>query len=511
MASTSFVQRMRDALGGKKDRNEKSVCALENDGDAPSAQAQGLSEASGIPVEVAVVITELINAHVRENRCDKALELVSGYQYLDRQLTDQPVPVAAAAELIAEAKKSLSAGKMKATDKHLSAALHAFDAEQPDGAERLAIAAIHSMRGDLARFQIDLRRATECYRLALEATPMDHPSLQVRYLNLQGISAFEAGDEVTAEKALTAACKILQRTPGATQDAVAETILNLGEFFMRIGRQNAAEPRFHKCLEMLEAYLGENDRALVRPLTLLAELYAERGQLYRAEPVFHRIITLVTRTDGGESRDLVEPMSQLATLYQNNDRAEEAVNLRQRVVAVMNHRHPQGHCRTADAQIDLGLLLQKLKRYEEAELAFTQAQAIRDQVLPPGEAGRAEPLLRLASLYLDMDQTQQALPMLERCLELLDSGLAADTEDKGEALALMAGLRQAAGRNVDAVPLYTRALKVQQAVLGERHLTVADTMERYANMLMVMDRTNEAEKMLEEVQSIREARGVVAA
>jgi tetratricopeptide (TPR) repeat protein len=185
-----------------------------------------------------------------------------------------------------------------------------------------------------------------------------------------------------------------------------------------------------------------------------AERYADAEQTYR------RVIAMREATLGPDDPEVAQVLNNLAVTYKRQERIPEAVDCLRRSLAIREAKLGPDHPNVGLVLNNLGNCLRNEKKYAEAEAALTRARAILET--PPHEA----------------------------FVTALDSF----------------GLRAAQGRYEEAGELYAQVLKIHEGRPSSNLRELAETCERYADVLYKLQKEQQADALMERVKTLRDAR-----
>ncbi|MDQ5964080.1 MAG: Tetratricopeptide repeat protein [Cyanobacteriota bacterium erpe_2018_sw_39hr_WHONDRS-SW48-000098_B_bin.30] len=366
-------------------------------------------------------------------------------------------------------------------------------------------------------------------------------------LNKAGQQEFKAGQFGEAERKYKAA---LDQLKGASESDIrfAESYSNLGTLYASRNQSAKAEPYFEKALKIKEVALGAQDREVVLAMSQLAQFYLSVGKKDKAQVYVDKLVEYGER----EARQLIEISSafkKLSNYYAGHRKLESAeIHVKQ----AENETLPEVKSQALETAVMLDSIGVAIKGDGDrglrlAEKLFKSGLSLRQRSLRPdhaalssslenlgrvylaqGRAGMAEPLLRRSfeisygTLGMERRETQLRLEGLAQVLtaegklaearSLYLKALNPDVDEKkgkgkfnpsADFLAGFAGLLVKEGRYSEAVPYYSRALKLQEAINGPQHASLANLLDSYAYALSKANRGEEAKRLTSRAKSIR--------
>ncbi|AKB27678.1 hypothetical protein MSSIT_0959 [Methanosarcina siciliae T4/M] len=299
-------------------------------------------------------------------------------------------------------------------------------------------------------------------------------------LNNLGELYIDIGRYSKAELLFLRALEIQENTLNSNDPAIAKSLNNLGEVYRYSGRYSEAEPLYTRALEITERALGPDHPDVGTRLNNLALLYSYLGMYSEAEPLYVRASEITERALGSEHPTVSIRLNNLAELYRNSGRYSEAEPLYVRALEITEKALGSEHPDVGIRLNNLALLYSNLGRYSEAEPLYTRALEITERTLGPEHPDVGTCLNNLAELYRNSGRYSEAEPLYTRALEITERALGPDHPDVGTRLNNLALLYSNLGRHSEAEPLYTRALEIAERALGPEHPNVGTCLQNLA-------------------------------
>ena len=101
----------------------------------------------------------------------------------------------------------------------------------------------------------------------------------------------------------------------------------------------------------------------------------------------------------------------------------------------------------------------------------------------------------LAAAHWKQGKYDQAEPLTKRCLNIYETVLGSDHDDVGVVANNLAMLYHAQGKLAQAEGMYKRSLPLRARSLGNQHPAVFNLMSNYCNVLVALNRADEAEEV----------------
>jgi len=243
-----------------------------------------------------------------------------------------------------------------------------------------------------------------------------------------------------------------QGDPGPNMD-LAAAINNLGLTLSDQARYEEAEPLLREALAMHRQLLGEDHALTATNLNNLAAVLDNRGDFASAEPLYRQALAAHRGALGPEHPDLAMYLINLGALYHQRGAFASAEPLYREALALNRANFPDGHLMTATNLNNLGLLVQSRGDVSEGGRLLADALAMRLELLGPD--------------HPEIPQSRH--------------NLALNRHRRGDLAAAEA--------------LFREALRGYAATLGEDSPAFANCQAALANLLIDMDRPDEAEPL----------------
>jgi tetratricopeptide (TPR) repeat protein len=149
-----------------------------------------------------------------------------------------------------------------------------------------------------------------------------------------GISAFQQGDYIKAERRWTSALREAE-TFGPGDPRIAASLTNLAGAYSSQAKYAKAEPLYRRSLAIREKALGSEHPAVAQSLNNLAELYSWAQARYaEAEPLYKRSLAIYEKALGSEHLGVANGLENYAALLRATNRRAEAKELETRAKAI---------------------------------------------------------------------------------------------------------------------------------------------------------------------------------
>lgn len=234
----------------------------------------------------------------------------------------------------------------------------------------------------------NLTESERLQRMALERLRAiegdDHPQVAILMNNL-AITLAELGRPGDAEPYYLESLAIQKRLLGEHPD-VANSMNNIGMYYMRGGQLDKALPMMEGALAMWSDTLGPSNQKTFIAHNNLGQLLIEMEDFEAAE----RHITIAldgrTQTFGVQHESVAMSTMFLCDVYNLTGRYGDCHATIPGAIAILEDTLPPGHRRTAAARLRLAMSMGGLDRFEDAEPIMLDAYAVFERTIP-GSAG----------------------------------------------------------------------------------------------------------------------------
>jgi tetratricopeptide (TPR) repeat protein len=269
------------------------------------------------------------------------------------------------------------------------------------------------------------------------------------------------GKDLSACPVFQASIPLLRRKYGPQSKEVGLALHELAVTLTRLGLPEKAIEPLEECLPILENHLGKDHHDITAALANLGKAFSESAHYDAAENTYRRAIGIREAKSGPDDPEVALLLNNLAVTYKRQDRIPEALECLERSLAIREARLGPNHPQVGLVLNNIANCRRLRKQYAEAEVAVTRAVAILEN--PPH-----------ASLATALDS--------------------------------YASLRAAQGRYEEAEQLYKRCLQVHESGPSSSLIELAETCERYADVLYKLQREKHADALMDKVRALRETR-----
>jgi len=310
------------------------------------------------------------------------------------------------------------------------------------------------------------------------------------------------------------------------------------------GKLEEAEQAAAKAFSALQK-LGRPSTLTIPLVVLIARIHKRAGKDLSAVPVFGVAVQLLRKVYGDRSAKVGVALHELGVSLSRVGAPERAIGVLEECIPILEEHFGKEHADVAAALSNLGISQSQAERYADAERTQRRVIAMREAAYGLGSPAVAQALNNLSVTYKRQARIPEALDCLRRSLAIREANLGPDHPDVGLVLnnlgnclrlekkfgdaeiALtrartilenpphksygnvidsLAQLRAAQGRYEEADQLYAQRLKIHKSQPSSNLIDLAETCERYADVLYKLQKEKQADAMLELVSKLRGAR-----
>jgi tetratricopeptide (TPR) repeat protein len=280
---------------------------------------------------------------------------------------------------------------------------------------------------------------------------------------------------------------------GILLDGLSQAVKGLGDF-------TEAESLAQKALAVNEAAWGLNHYRTMVTVVNLANIYLELARYDDAALLYRRALERVESRYGPEHRDVAICLNNLCRVFSDRERLEEAETYYRRAYDIIAAKFRPRHFMVGFMSNNLGHVLIRLDRLDEAEPLAEHAASVFE--------GREDLYDAMALGNLGLLRLKQG--KLREAEELIRDGYAISKEKLGTShpslvhpLYYLAQVFIAQRRWEDAEEVCQRNLHLCEAYLAPTHPMLARCLEQYADLLDMLERPSEAERLRNRASPVR--------
>jgi len=377
------------------------------------------------------------------NEADKALAI---NEFLTKDLLTQAEP----ANNAAEDKVTL----LEVLDRAASKVGERFSDQPEVGIElRKAIAATYH---GLAAWE----KAEAQWRAVLEAERKTNPESAASYEAQSDLShilrhrgRYDAETLAMAKEAADG----LARTLGNDHPATLRSMDNLASCYQDAGKLDRALPLFEKTLALQKSKLGPDHPNTLISMNDLAVGFLVAGGLDRALPLLEETLALHKSKLGPDHPNTLTSMNNLAWGYGEAGKRDRALPLLEKTLALRKSKLGPDHPDTLMSMHNLAGWYQGAGKLDRALPLYEETLSVRKAKLGPDHPDTLKSMHNLGSAYWRAKRLDRSIPLFEECLKLSMAKLGEDHPDTMSVKANLGVNYKDAGRLAEALPLLEEA------------------------------------------------------
>ncbi|MGB0716165.1 MAG: tetratricopeptide repeat protein [Phycisphaerae bacterium] len=325
------------------------------------------------------------------------------------------------------------------------------------------------------------------------------PEIEAAMRETIGSTLIHLGDYKGAETQFREQVRLLAASLGEENDATTHGRENLGWALREQGKFDEAESLLRELLALRLCKFGPTSRKVATTQQNLAGILLRLGKYAEAEAIY-RELQEKWQDDSDETQSMRKTTtSELAWALRGQKKYAEAEPLFRRVLTSAQEELGPDHPNTFRAMYDLARILDSRKKFDEAEQFDRDALAGRRRVLGDDHPSTQVSTAALGRLLVSRHKYFEAESLCELAYEGLRSNLGEShpiTLNAGSYLATAYQMRHSpyAGE-----PFIRQLLEAQIKVAGQQGGEPMRTRLKLANILIDLERFEEAEQMIEEL------------
>ncbi len=346
--------------------------------------------------------------------------------------------------------------------------------------------------------------AEKLMKVAVEqAKNLDGLSL-ARSLNGLGLIQYRLGKYAEAAKALQQAVPLFETHAGPAHLETGGGLNILAMAYWGWGKHKEAEALFPRVLDIWGKGTGPTSKQFANVLNSIGGLYQDKGDGAKAERYLLRSLAIWEQRqfDDPESPFVLFNLAHVRCYSQ--DKVKEARDLMQRAVELTEKMQGRDHPQLAMFLSFVADICLDLNDTKEAQKAALRALAIFDDKQITTQPYRASALAVLGECYHLQGKLAQAEEVLRPAVADWTKIAPWSPETTGRLHHRLASVNLDQGKHQDAEGQFKSALAIYQKADGQPGRSVAQVLERYAELLEKTNRRAEAEKARARAKEIRE-------
>ncbi|CAN0170438.1 unnamed protein product, partial [Hapterophycus canaliculatus] len=285
---------------------------------------------------------------------------------------------------------------------------------------------------------------------------------------------------------------------------VGVTMYTLGVHALSSGRTEEAERWFRKALCFEEKTLGAVDISLADTLHQIASCASRGGRAEEAELLHLRALSIREESQGSEHPDVAKTLHAVGLLVLKEGRADEAESYLRRALQIYSEKLGATDTKMSTTLYDLGRCLTVAGKSSEAEEHFQRALSIQEEAQGVSSLPVADTLYALGGCMADAGRTAAAEAFHRRALAIREARLGAADPATARAARALAQVLLDSGNAKEAEVLFRRGLVYVEEVIGNKHPAVPDLLESLGACALAQEKPEEAIDRFQAALAIRE-------
>jgi tetratricopeptide (TPR) repeat protein len=346
---------------------------------------------------------------------DSYVEEVACYQQVLEAL--EQLPGTFGGPGLATAIEQLRAGDATAAEEFLTG----LGEQPPPLAGRVAYS-----RGQLAESRVDLQKAYELYRQAVEQEPDN-----TQYLQAAGRTARSLYNYKAALPWLESFVRLSRQNGGNDPLALALAQRELAYTYVLSGQYQKAGPLYKESMTVLAKKLGQDHPEMATSWCQIGELQETLGEYDKAVTLYKKALEILEKKRGLEHPVLANILAKLAALCMELEMEKEAVPLYERLVKIREKALRSTHPQLAISLNSLAESYRLQGRYAEAFTCYQKSLAINETLHGPEHPSVAAILQELAKLCSSQRQPEEAKQYQDRAAAIFKKSVEASEKKSG--------------------------------------------------------------------------------
>ena len=285
---------------------------------------------------------------------------------------------------------------------------------------------------------------------------------------------------------------------GRFMNAMAEAYINLGSY-------DKALALLQEALPLLRTARGNNHPDVFNALNELGRLASVMRDHELAKGYFEQALAVAERTMGRDHANVATILKNLGDASKSLGEFDAAKRYLERALEIRIKKFGPDDRRLAPAFSSLGGLLAELGEYDEAIELNRQSLEIRKKAYDERDRRLAFGHYFLAEVQHAAGRHQEAFDNFEAARRIFSDALGPEHPDVGDCLFRLARIQLELGKRDEAHALYQRARANHEQAYAEPELaaTLAGALDDYAEFLVKLGRTTEAEETRRQAAGLR--------
>jgi tetratricopeptide (TPR) repeat protein len=264
----------------------------------------------------------------------------------------------------------------------------------------------------------------------------------------------------SAERLLLHSLLLLEQVYGPGHAAVAQSLENLSDLYVDIGKYKEADQLLKRALAINEQVYGSVHQEVARILNGLAIVNRYQQKYRAAEAKFRCALNRNKQVFGLNHPYVAVALSNLAKSLQDQEEYNQAEKSFLKAIVIYKQTLGLDHPGIANSLTNLGMLYQESGRLENAEAALMQAYSVREKILGEDHPDTIQSLVNLAANYAKQGKYERAKMLLQQALTRCEKIFGSYHPEIAYMLANLGAIYSDQAMYEQAKALYLRALAI---------------------------------------------------
>jgi tetratricopeptide (TPR) repeat protein len=333
-------------------------------------------------------------------------------------------------------------------------------------------------------------------RVGTELT--NQPKIEAEIRQILGKTYMELGEASNALAQTTRALKLRQDTLGPTNDAVADSLANIGAILCELDDFPNAEKTGGEALAMRRVVLGNQHPKVATSLNNVGLALWHQGKLAAAEKMHLEALQIRLKVLPPDHPDMVQSFNNLAMvmIVRGDYSGAEGLFKEALELALQSSAIGEKHPLAALYQNNIATMLAKKGELEEAQALQAKTLKLRREIYRKDHANIAYSLTQLALVTTALGRLDEAKAELLEAHEMEERLGAGQTAGAADTLIDLGAVLMKQGEFANAETNLATALQIRKKLLGPENTEVADALDALALLYASREDWDGAERML---------------
>jgi serine/threonine protein kinase/Tfp pilus assembly protein PilF len=336
----------------------------------------------------------------------------------------------------------------------------------------------------------------------IEGDAIGDPLTVARMQMTLGRSLMGLGYDEKAATLLAKAHETFAARLGVDHAETLNSLALLARSYSRTGNDVRLVPLFEEAFAVRKAKFGLDHPHTLVSMFNLATLYKDARMYDRALPLFEELLRLVRANPKSPHFAIIGPMRNLADLYSIAGKSDRALAIREEALEFSRAKLGPDDSNTLYCMRLLATALQGAGKHDRALVLLEEVVLLCKAKRGPDHPSTLSNMLDLATGYRNAGKPDKAVPLLEDALALSKAKLGLDHPSTLRTMVGLALSFQAAKKLDRALPLFEDALTRRKAKLGPDHPETLASMNDLALCYQAVGQLDRAQALLRELADV---------